>query len=79
MRDLGTVISKLIDVIPADKEELLHELMKVQRSTRYAAPELMNMWWKRTHEILCDHVFNKCFDENNWKGKVRRIYVGEEE
>ena len=78
MRNLEIVIDRIIDVIPSDEEELLHELMKVQRSVRYVPPELMNMWWKRTHEILCDHVFNEYFDKDNWKDKVRRIYVGEE-
>lgn len=78
MRDLGTVISRLIDVIPTDEDELLHELMKVQRSVGYAPPELINTLWRRTHEILCDYVFNEDFDKNSWKEKVRRIYVGEE-
>ena len=78
MRNLYDVIRKILEVIPETEIKLIIDLRKVRNSLLYSAPELQHMWWNETYNILCDEVFNEDFNEDDWHGKVRRIFVGEE-
>ena len=76
MRDLTTVINRILEVIPETEVELIAELNDNKSSISFSAPELISMWWNEVHGTLCEYVFKE-ETIDGWKETVRQIFVGE--
>lgn len=55
-RELVTVIDQVLAVIPEDNIDARAELVKVQQSSRYAAPEMQGQWWTVAQNALIEFV-----------------------
>ena len=74
MRDLFTVLNEVLCEIPEDEEVFTAELLNVQDSVRYCAPEGMGLWWRNANEVINDHI---PFTDNptGWHKKVVDIWM----
>jgi hypothetical protein len=70
MRNLHTVISQLLEAIPASQEQLVANLTKLQKDLGYQPPELMYESWHRAAHILQNGVDEAA----NWAIVVRSIF-----
>lgn len=78
MRDLVTVINRMLDEIPATEDDLIAELKDNRSSASCSAPELMSVWWNEVYDTLCNYAFNEnTYNTNNWTETVRQIFVGD--
>jgi len=59
MRDLYTVITQLLEVIPTGESELIRKLQGVQTKILYAAPETHGYHFRLTASILERHSLDK--------------------
>lgn len=46
MRNIGTVIDKMLEVIPVSEKSFISALEDIMSSVRYSAPESMGLWWE---------------------------------
>lgn len=82
MRDLATVIKKMIDSIPTDKTDvilrtrLVVDLNSHLDSIMYSAPELMGMRWNNVADTLRDHIPRDKEMWTIWQKKVVEIWMG---
>lgn len=78
MRDLVTVIDRMIGAIPSTETDLIKGLEKVKSDSRYSAPEAKYIYWDAVNCILCNNVYNTDGEELiGWREEVRKIFVGE--
>ncbi len=74
MRQLDTVIEKMIEHIPKDQEDLLSDLKDQIDSFRYSAPELIALRWTRTAYVLEEYID----PTDGWQKKVADIWMDRE-
>ena len=72
-RYLPIVLTKMIDEVPEEFTRLRMELDSIRSSALYSSPETMLTWWKRTLDVLIDHVPNPKAD---WELRVRDLFNG---
>lgn len=77
MRDLYSLINRMLEVIPETEDDLRDELKDERNSVSYAAPEMMPMWFGEVQETLDTYVFTDLEHIDGWKESVRQIWVGE--
>lgn len=75
-RYLPDVIDKMIAEIPKEETEIITYLERCLDSARYAAPEVMSVWWDEVADILDDNLPSpaKC---NEWQTKITSIFTNE--
>lgn len=82
MRDLATVIKKMIDAIPTDKNNvMLRKRLAVDLNSHLdsimcSAPELMGMRWNNVAETLSDHIPQDTEMWTTWQKEVVKIWMG---
>lgn len=76
MRDLPKIIDAILAVVPPGHDQLVAGLESLQRSARYAAPELQTGLWCGAVSLLRCHLGCEV-PEDGWKLKVHQIMKGE--
>lgn len=71
MRNLIDVINQLLSVIPKSEEQIRNELLDIQDSQKFRAPEDM-IGWYQVSEILQNFTFNKTTP--SWQLKMCSIF-----
>ena len=77
MRDLKTVIDRILNEVDADyqnKAELEGQLNSVVQSYYYTAPEAMYLRWNEAAAILEQELGEP---DTEWKKNIQRIFNGE--
>mgnify|MGYP000876637964 CR=1 FL=1 len=75
MRDLVKVIDQLIKVIPSKEVQLIGMLKDAKGSIRYAAPEMMTMWWNEVYGIIVRELTGREHEE--FVQRVMEIFSGQ--
>lgn len=77
MRGLKTIIETVIALIPPDDPlELKAPLTDMADSVKYAAPEMMQMWWNEFCEVLEVHMPYPPIEE--WQRSIFRLVTESE-
>lgn len=75
MRDLGTVISQILQVIPIEEEDLRYELESwLDRSNSNSIDA-----WNEVGDILYNFIFCDFYPEIGWQDEVERIWTGDDD
>lgn len=77
MRDLGEVLTKMMEVVPED----LGKSFKHIRDDKlpYCPPENEGMWWQYAHHYLLGYLPKNYIDPlNEWQKKVLTIWTEKE-
>ncbi len=75
MRDLGTVISQILQVIPVEEEDLRYELESwLDRSNSNSIDA-----WNEVGDILYNFIFCDFYPEIGWQDEVERIWTGDDD
>lgn len=74
MRNLHTVITQLLEVIPDTEESLRERLISAQKKLRYAAPETLFYHWSVVAWILEANTLDRTED---WIKVTRQIFNNE--
>ena len=75
MRDLGTVISQILKVIPIEEEDLRYELESwLDRSNSNSIDA-----WNEVGDILYNFIFCDFYPEIGWQDEVERIWTGDDD
>jgi hypothetical protein len=72
-RDLSEVIGQLLSVIPESEVELRADLVKIQCTTLYTAPEIMADRWHQAQTVLQDALGSR---EDQWVADCASIFGG---
>lgn len=76
MRDLISVITEILAVIPTPEASLREELRKNQSSALYTPPECMGERWQQVARTLAHFIGSDASTFNEWQRKVRDLYNG---
>lgn len=71
MRNLIKVIDEMLEVIPDTETDLIAQLRSVQKSARYAAPEMAGYWWRIGEDALMRTVPNPT---DGWQKRMAAIW-----
>ena len=75
MRDLGTVISQILQIIPIEEEDLRYELESwLDRSNSNSIDA-----WNEVGDILYNFIFCDFYPEIGWQDEVERIWTGDDD
>ena len=74
MRDLDTVITQLLQVIPIEEQELREALEAWLDTHNYSSAED----WNEIGDILYNYVFSDFYPEIGWQNQVERIWTGDD-
>jgi hypothetical protein len=75
MRDLGTVISQILQIIPVEEEDLRYELESwLDRSNSNSIDA-----WNEVGDILYNFIFCDFYPEIGWQDEVERIWTGDDD
>lgn len=72
-RYLPLVIFAILESVPPDYVRLRAELDNAYEHAIYSSPEMMIRWWKRTMDILIDHIPHP---KAEWELKIQAIFNG---
>lgn len=75
MRDLETVISQILEVIPVEEEDLRYELESWL--DRYNSNSIEA--WNEIGDILYNYIFSDFYPEIGWQDQVERIWTGDDD
>lgn len=75
MRDLVTVINKIIREIPHKETDLINYLEERKESCEYTAPEAMSIRWAEVANILYDHLGEPESFNEDWKHIVFNVWM----
>ena len=74
MRNIGHVVQQMMDVIPPD-EPLAIDLEDLAESVRYAAPEMVQLWWRELTFLINEHLPPSLEECNDWQRSVGLILM----
>ena len=74
MRSLIDVLTRIVEKVPQEENDLRFELDRLTKKLAYTAPELESALWLRLHHILRRSVDEERTDD--WIRDIRDIYVG---
>lgn len=75
MRNLETVISQILEVIPVEEEDLRYELESWL--DRYNSNSIEA--WNEIGDILYNYIFSDFYPEIGWQDQVERIWTGDDD
>ena len=75
MRDLETVISQILEIIPVEEEDLRYELESWL--DRYNSNSIEA--WNEIGDILYNYIFSDFYPEMGWQDQVERIWTGDDD
>lgn len=75
MRDLETVISQILEIIPVEEEDLRYELESWL--DRYNSNSIEA--WNEIGDILYNYIFSDFYPEIGWQDQVERIWTGDDD
>ena len=74
MRYLPEVLHQVLQEIPDTEELFIAELLDIQDSASYSAPEGMGLWWREANEVINEHIeFTE--DPTGWQKAVVDIWM----
>lgn len=73
-RDLGEVINKMLEHIPASEEDFRSELESCLESFKWTSPETVPLRWKSTAEALEDNMPEQG-NFNEWQQKIYNVWM----
>ena len=71
-RNLSDVLSQILEFVPYDERELRQSIQSIKTSVAYAAPEMMQSWWRQTQIFLQSDVG---YPDVEWKIHVAAIFA----
>lgn len=75
MRNLETVISQILEIIPAEEQDLRYELESWLDRTNSTSIEA----WNEVGDILYNYIFSDFYPEIGWQDEVERIWTGDDD
>ena len=74
MRDITSVINKMLNEIPAEEVGLIASLQSIISSVSFCAPENIGMWWSELHHVVNSHLPTPA-ECSPWQMQVGLIYM----
>lgn len=72
MRNLETVLTRCLSLVPAEEVALQHSLSSVRDSAKYASPEAQAYQWQRAATVLQEQVG---VPQNDWQQAIQNEFV----